>query len=68
MRASAQIRKRDAGRRKRVNCEIGGLFGLSTVGAHAEMMDGGGEIGEHGRHGAEGAQLHRRSGKNDDAG
>ena len=31
MRASAQIRKRDAGRRKRVNCEMGGLFGLGTV-------------------------------------
>ena len=30
MRASAQIRKRDSGQRKRVNCEIDGLFGLGT--------------------------------------
>ncbi len=32
MRPSAQFRRRDAGRRKRVNCEIGGLFGLGTAG------------------------------------
>jgi len=31
MRVSAQIPTSDAGRRTRVNCEMGGLFGLGTV-------------------------------------
>ena len=43
MRASAQIHTNDAGRRKRVKCEMGGLFGLGTrevwqsVTTHANM-------------------------------